>query len=55
MTLAEKKDLSLRRMREALDRFGPETAVGWTGAKDSTVVLVLWRRILAEAIDMMMK
>lgn len=49
MTLAEKKDLSLRRMREALDRFGPETAVGWTGGKDSTVVLVLWRRIMAEA------
>ncbi len=49
MTLAEKKDLSLRRMREALDRFGLETAVGWTGGKDSTVVLVLWRRILAEA------
>lgn len=49
MTLAEKKDLSLRRMREVLDRFGPETAVGWTGGKDSTVVLVLWRRVLAEA------
>lgn len=49
MTLMEKIDVSLRRLDEMLDRFGPETAVGWTGGKDSTVVLALWRRVLADA------
>lgn len=47
MTLTEKTDLSLQRLHDVLDRFGPETAVGWTGGKDSTVVLALWRRVLA--------
>lgn len=49
MTLAEKIDLSLQRLNDVLGRFGPRTAVGWTGGKDSTVVLALWRRILADA------
>lgn len=35
-------------MVEVLERFGPEAAVGWTGGKDSTVVLALWRAVLRE-------
>lgn len=34
-------------MAEVLERFGPGAAVGWTGGKDSTVVLALWRELLA--------
>ena len=49
MTLAEKTVVSLGHLHEMLDRFGPETAVGWTGGKDSTVVLALWRGVLREA------
>lgn len=48
MTLEEKIGLTTDRMREVLERFGPQTAVGWTGGKDSTVVLVLWRTVLQE-------
>ena len=48
MILDEKTALAAARMREVLERFGPGTAVGWTGGKDSTVVLTLWRRVLAE-------
>lgn len=47
MTLADKIALAGARMRQALERFGPGTAVGWTGGKDSTVVLALWRETLA--------
>ena len=34
-------------MAHVLERFGPGAAVGWTGGKDSTVVLALWREMLA--------
>jgi phosphoadenosine phosphosulfate reductase len=34
-------------MAHVLERFGPAAAVGWTGGKDSTVVLALWREVLA--------
>lgn len=49
MTLQEKIALAGTRLRQALERFGPGTAVGWTGGKDSTVVLALWRAVLREA------
>lgn len=48
MTLSEKIDSAMSRMAEALSRFGPATTVGWTGGKDSTVVLTLWRKLLGE-------
>jgi phosphoadenosine phosphosulfate reductase len=48
MTLAEKTLLARSRMAEMLTRFGPATTVGWTGGKDSTVVLALWRELLSE-------
>ncbi len=46
MTLDHKVRLAGERMDEALARFGLRTAVGWTGGKDSTVVLALWREAL---------
>lgn len=49
MTLAEKIGLARSRMAEVLERYGPGAAVGWTGGKDSTVVLALWRDALREA------
>jgi phosphoadenosine phosphosulfate reductase len=48
MILQEKILLVRERLREALERFGPGTTVGWTGGKDSTVVLALWRELLVE-------
>ncbi len=48
MTLNDKIDLAARRLREVLARFGTTPAVGWTGGKDSTVVLYLWRRMLMD-------
>lgn len=48
MTLSEKTALAMERMREVFDRFGSGSAVGWTGGKDSTVVLALWRKVLGE-------
>ncbi len=47
MILSEKIALTRSRMVEVLERFGPGAAVGWTGGKDSTVVLALWRELLA--------
>jgi len=47
MILSEKIALTRARMVEMLERFGPGAAVGWTGGKDSTVVLALWREVLA--------
>ncbi len=47
MILSEKIALARTRMAEVLKRFGPGAAVGWTGGKDSTVVLALWRELLA--------
>lgn len=36
-------------MARVLDEYGPDaSAVAWTGGKDSTTVLYLWREILAE-------
>ena len=49
MTLEDKVRLARERMADALARFGARTAVGWTGGKDSTVVLALWRNTLREA------
>jgi len=49
MTLAEKIALTKGRMREVLERFGLGTTVGWTGGKDSTVALALWREVLRES------
>ncbi len=46
MTLADKVSLAMNRMAEVLTRFGPAVAVGWTGGKDSTTVLALWRNVL---------
>lgn len=46
MTLADKIALAGERLGHVLERFGPGTAVGWTGGKDSTVVLALWRDVL---------
>lgn len=46
LTLDTKVDLAVARMREVLDCHGPNVAVGWTGGKDSTVVLDLWRRVV---------
>ncbi len=47
MILFDKIALARTRMTEVLERFGPAAAVGWTGGKDSTVVLALWREMLA--------
>lgn len=50
MTLADKIALARTRMTEVLERFGPGAAVGWTGGKDSTVVLALWRDVLRKGV-----
>ena len=49
MILDDKVRLAGERMDEAFRRFGSWVAVGWTGGKDSTVVLALWRDVLREA------
>jgi phosphoadenosine phosphosulfate reductase len=49
MILDHKVRLARERMADALALFGGRTAVGWTGGKDSTVVLALWRGVLREA------
>ena len=46
MTLSEKITLARARMTDVLERFGSGATVGWTGGKDSTVVLALWREVL---------
>ena len=46
MILSEKIALARARMVEVLERYGPGATVGWTGGKDSTVVLALWRDVL---------
>ena len=46
MTLADKTRLAMARLEEVFDRFGAGARVGWTGGKDSTVVLALWREVL---------
>ena len=48
MTLSEKITLARARMTDVLERFGSGATVGWTGGKDSTVVLALWREVLRE-------
>jgi phosphoadenosine phosphosulfate reductase len=48
-TLQAKIDLARRRMEAVLEEFGPRRAtVAWTGGKDSTMALHLWRGLLAE-------
>jgi phosphoadenosine phosphosulfate reductase len=47
MTLEEKIARSMELLEEVFDEIGPErVAVAWTGGKDSTVALFLWRRVL---------
>jgi len=46
LTLLEKITLARARMTEVLERYGTSATVGWTGGKDSTVVLALWREVL---------
>jgi len=47
--LAEKIELSRDRMSQLLAIHGPgKVFVAWTGGKDSTTVLALWRELLAE-------
>lgn len=48
ITLAEKISLSCSRLAQIYNEYGSNVAVGWTGGKDSTVVLYLWRNFLAE-------
>ncbi|GAB1410757.1 phosphoadenosine phosphosulfate reductase family protein [Desulfovibrionales bacterium] len=45
-TLPEKIALAQDRLRQVWDRFGTQARVGWTGGKDSTVVLHLWRELV---------
>jgi phosphoadenosine phosphosulfate reductase len=48
--LEEKVELSLERCAKLVRDYGPDDiAVAWTGGKDSTVVLALWRRVLEQA------
>ncbi len=48
VALEDKIELSLERCSSLVREFGPAgIAVGWTGGKDSTVVLSLWRHYLA--------
>ena len=48
MSLHEILHHSLSLLERVLVEHGPErTAVAWTGGKDSTIVLSLWRRVLA--------
>lgn len=48
MASVQKVASSRERLRQVFVQFGPKIAVGWTGGKDSTVVLALWREVLAE-------
>lgn len=49
MGLEEKVDHSKKVIREALDRFGPDRlAIAWTGGKDSTTLLWLFRNVCRE-------
>ena len=49
MTLAQKIERSKEIITEALDRFGSEKmAIAWTGHKDSTLVLWLFRLVCSE-------
>lgn len=49
-TLEEKISIALRRLEHIASLYAPEEiAVAWTGGKDSTVALALWRKFLADA------
>lgn len=48
MTLAEKIAVANQRLQQIYTTHGSQVAVGWTGGKDSTVVLYLWRNFLAQ-------
>lgn len=45
-TLLEKIALAQNRLAQVWSQFGPQARVGWTGGKDSTVVLHLWRELV---------
>jgi phosphoadenosine phosphosulfate reductase len=48
-SLHDKIALTRERMTRVLEKHGPDaSAVAWTGGKDSTTVLYLWRELLAE-------
>ncbi|NCC23595.1 MAG: phosphoadenosine phosphosulfate reductase family protein [Deltaproteobacteria bacterium] len=50
MDLTQTTELTLERMARILETHGPErTAVAWSGGKDSTVVMALWRETLVRA------
>lgn len=49
--LAEKIAAGIELLTALLDEHGPgRVAVAWTGGKDSTVALHLWRRVLADSV-----
>lgn len=48
MLLSEKISLTRSRLYDIHARFGSRACVAWTGGKDSTVVLFLWRQIVRE-------
>ncbi|MGJ3523593.1 phosphoadenosine phosphosulfate reductase family protein [Nitratidesulfovibrio sp. D1] len=49
MSLDAKIDGARQLLREVLDRHGPRrVAVAWTGGKDSTLALTLWRGVLRD-------
>ena len=51
LDLAAKRAASLDLLRSVRDRFAPaEIVVAWTGGKDSTVALDLWRTVLKEGL-----
>lgn len=48
MTLGEKVAVACELLEETALEFGPESvAVAWTGGKDSTVLLHLWRKVMS--------
>ena len=50
-SLAQKTEHTLTLLRDALARYGPERiAVAFTGGKDSTLALFLWRKVVHEAL-----
>lgn len=50
VVLADKIEASLALLRTLCREYGPErVAVAWTGGKDSTVALDLWRRVVSHS------
>uniref|UniRef100_B8DNT4 Phosphoadenosine phosphosulfate reductase n=2 Tax=Nitratidesulfovibrio TaxID=2802295 RepID=B8DNT4_NITV9 len=52
MSLDAKIDAARQLLREVLAQHGPDrVAVAWTGGKDSTLALALWRGVLHDAVS----